>query len=196
MSATKSVHMLNARGNVMLEVMRDYFELSPARMLHEIQAMRNEVERMLAANGVRYTDLKSALVPDRKRREIALVFDTLEIEDSWYGYSILGRVIPLFDRKSSHSVLLGDYIDTGSRQPLLHQAMTQAVRLNRDIIYKHSSQFFIVYVNNLTDSMVQRFDSGFPGRMETSRSLSRLKSIVAPAAGARIVTFRCAANFA
>ena len=31
------VHTLNARGNVMLEAMRDYLRLTPERLLREIQ---------------------------------------------------------------------------------------------------------------------------------------------------------------
>ncbi|MCC8556397.1 hypothetical protein LN543_22205, partial [Xanthomonas hortorum pv. gardneri] len=95
----KPIHTLNARGNVMLEVTRDYFKLSFRQMQQKIQIMRNSVENELAQKGVSYDKLKSALVPDRKRREVALVFDTLSIESSWYGFDVFERIIPLLDKK-------------------------------------------------------------------------------------------------
>ncbi len=154
----KAVHTLNARGNIMLEVIRQHFQLSPERMFREIQAMRGMIETALASKGISYESLKSALVPDRKRREIALVFDTSATKNTWYGREIFEKVIPLFDRNSNHSVLVGDYIDTGAGQPLLLQALNDAITLNREVDYEHSSQFFIVYINNLSDRMVKNFN--------------------------------------
>lgn len=163
MTTTKPVHTINARGNVMLEVVRDYFRVPPERMFWEIQALRHAVEEALAIKGIKYDELKTALVPDRKRREMALVFDTLVIENSWYGLEVFRRLIPLFSRDSNHSVLAGDYIDTGAGQELLFEAMQGAVTLTRHVDYKHSSQFYIIYINNLTDGMVRRFHEGLCG---------------------------------
>jgi hypothetical protein len=160
MTTTKPLHTLNARGNVMLEVVRDYFKVPPERMFREIQALRHSVEEALALKGVKYDDLKSALVPDRKRKEMALVFDTLVIEDSWYGLAVFRRLIPLFSKYSNHSVFAGDYIDTGAGQALLFKAMRDAVTLTRNIDYKHSSQFYVIYINNLTDAMMAGLHEG------------------------------------
>ena len=163
MATTKPLHTLNARGNVMLEVVRDYFKVSPERMLHEIQALRQSVEEALALKGIKYDDLKTALVPDCKRKEIALIFDTLIIDDRWYGMAIARRFIPLFNTDSNHSVLAGDYIDTGAGQELLFKAMSDSVSFTRQVEYKHSSQFYIIYINNLTDAMMARFHQGLLG---------------------------------
>src|ERR1700744_5219361 len=92
MTETKPIYTLNARGNVFLEVTRDHFKLPPERMLREIQGLRQMVVDALALKGLRYEDLKSALIPDRTRREIALVFDTKAITSSWYGYKGGGRI--------------------------------------------------------------------------------------------------------
>lgn len=82
MPAIKSLHTLNARGNIMLEVMRDHFKLDPNHMFHLIQEMRRDVEVALSKKGISYDKLKSALVPAQDRREIALVFDTMAIDSS------------------------------------------------------------------------------------------------------------------
>ncbi|MGP4727781.1 hypothetical protein ACSV5S_24250 [Agrobacterium deltaense] len=160
MSDTKSIHTLNARGHIMLEVTRDYFKVSPAAMFREIQRLRHEAETVLASKRIRYADLKTALVPDRQRREMALVFDRDAISNNWYGLAVFQKLIPLFDRNSNHSVLVGDYIGDNNAQEVLYDAMVESVMLTRDVDYSYSSQFFIVYINNLTDSMVRKFHEG------------------------------------
>jgi hypothetical protein len=52
------VHTINARGNVMLEVTRKYFGLSPQQMHHEIQGMLRALLETLESKGIRYADLK------------------------------------------------------------------------------------------------------------------------------------------
>lgn len=144
----------------MLEVMRDHFKISPGRMLIEIQAMRAELDRILNAKGISYEGLKTALVPDRKRREIALIFDCMAIEDGWYGNAVFKKLLPLLDPEGNHSILAGDYLGQNKDQDARYEAMRDAVRLNRSVTYKHSSQFFIVYINNLTQTMIDRIENG------------------------------------
>lgn len=163
MTETKPIYTLNARGNIFLEVVRDQFKLGPERMLREIQGLREMVVNALARKGLKYEDLKPALIPDRTRREIALVFDTKAIPSSSYGFRVAERVIPLFEKRSKHSVLVTDYSDRGAGQETMFNAMVEAVKLTRDVDWEHSSQFFIVYINNLTPTMVQRFDQGLSG---------------------------------
>jgi hypothetical protein len=156
----KHIHTLNARGNIMLEVIRDHYGLDAKRMFREIQSLRHQVEAALALKGIRYDDLKTALVPDRKRREIALVFDSSVIKSGWYGGDIFRAIIPLFDKRSNHSVLAGDYIGDADNQQKLCDAMNEAVKLKRHVDFIYSSQFFIVYINNLTPAMAEHFDKG------------------------------------
>ncbi|WP_312357509.1 hypothetical protein [Agrobacterium sp.] len=153
----RPIHTLNARGNVLLEVTRDYFKISTAAMFREIQRLRQETEEALALKGIRYADLKTALVPDRQRKEMALVFDRNAIEKSWYGLEVFRRLIPLFDRNSNHSVLVGDYIGASDAQDILFNAMRESVILTRDVDFEYSHQFFVVYINNLTEAMMARF---------------------------------------
>lgn len=163
MTESKPIHTLNARDNVMLEVTRDYFKLTPAHMQREIQGMRQMLERALATKGIAYADLRSALVPDRKRREIALVFDTMSIESSWYGWEVFERIIPLLDKDSNHSILVGDYLDRPGQIDKLFDAFEESVQLRRSVDFCHPTQFYIVYLNNLTEAMVSRFDGGLSG---------------------------------
>lgn len=154
------IHTLNARGNVMLETIRDYFRFSPNRLLLEIQWMREQVVRILRSKGIHYKDLRAALVPDREKLEIALIFDTMKIEDNWYGYQVFERIIPLLEPRSKNSILVGDYIGKNSQQDILFEAFRDAVCPVRCIDYQHSSQFYVVYINNLSDTAFQNLADG------------------------------------
>lgn len=155
---TNAIHTVNARGNIFLEVMRDHFELSPKVMHREIQGMRNQVEAILASKGISYDALKTALVPDRKRKEIALVFDTTKIDSDWYGLEVFKQYMPIFERSSNHSVLAGDY--GGGSEDRLYEVMTDAVQFVQPTEWAHSTQYYIIYINNLSSGMFEKFASG------------------------------------
>jgi len=160
MGETKPVYTLNARGNIFLEVMAQQFNLSTAQMRTEIQGLREMVVDALALKGLKYEDFKTALTPDQKRREVALVFDTQKIDSSWYGHEVWNRLIPLLDKKSKHSILVTDYSDRGAGQETMFDAMNSAVVFARDVNWKHSSQFYIVYITNVSDATIAHFDEG------------------------------------
>jgi hypothetical protein len=157
----RPIHTLNARGDVSLAFTRDYFQLSPSKMLHEIQELRRQTESVLKSKNIHYDALRSALVPSHKRHEIALVFDTTEIKSGNYGCEIFHQCMPLFDVNSNNSLLDGDYGTLNdTHEPLLAKAFCDAVLPVRSVRYRHSSQFHVIYINNLTEAMVSRFDNG------------------------------------
>jgi len=130
-------------------------------MLREIQLMRHEVEKILATKDIRYEDLRGALVPSQKRQEVALAFESAAIPSYNYGRVVFERLIPLLDANSDHCVLVGDYGTFNSAdEPLLAQAFQNTMVLARPVTYRHSSQFYLVYINNLTPAMVARLDAG------------------------------------
>lgn len=157
------IHTLNARGHVMLEVVRDHFNIPPDRMLIEIQAMRKQVVDALKAKGVNYDELRAALVPDREKLELALIFDTMKIESSWYGYEVFKRLIPLLDPRTKNSILHGDYVGENEHQDILFEAFRDAVCPIEQITFQHSTQFYVVYINNLTDTAFQKLADGLIG---------------------------------
>ncbi|QSD23705.1 hypothetical protein H5A38_05000 [Pectobacterium brasiliense] len=156
----KTIHTLNARGNVMLEVMRDYLMLSPQIMNAQINIMKNEVVNLLNGKKINYDDLKSALTPDRKRKEMVFIFDTNLIESDWYGNDVFKQIIPLFKKESNHSILVGDYIGSSFNQDFLYSIFRTSVKLTKKTIYRHSSQFYMVYINNLSSDMITCFKNG------------------------------------
>ena len=151
---------LNARDNVLLEVSRDYFAIGPRAMQTTIRESLAQTVDILASKDINYDDLKSALVPNTKRREVSLVFDTTNMQESWYGLPIYRAIIPLLNKNSSHSILSGDYIGQNSAQNALRDAFHDSVQLARDVTWHHSTQFYIVYINNLSDNMFSILHDG------------------------------------
>lgn len=156
-----SIHTIDARDNIMLEVMRSYFGVPPARMHREIRALVAETVGLLAAKDIDYAKLNKALVPQPNRREIALVFDTINMTESWRALPIHSRLLPALHRKSSRSILHGNYI--GKNQDAMYERLLNALQAVREVEYRHGTQFYIVYINNLTDLMVEALVGAFNG---------------------------------
>lgn len=166
MANWKTIHTLNARGNVLLEVMKEHFALTPAHMFNEIRAMRDEVELKLRAKAIEYSKLRSALVPDRKRREAAFIFDTDAIPSNWYGRDVFDHLLPLLDKAGNNSVLVGDYVADPGNEKFFLAAMESATDLVHNVVVRHPSQLYIVYLNNLSETMIASLRRGltnYPG---------------------------------
>lgn len=157
---SKTIFTLNARGNVFLDVMRDSFQVKSSRMFDLIQGMFAETKGILLQKKIDYARLKTALVPSTDRREIALIFNTERIDEPWYGGQIFKRVIPLFSKDSNHCVLHGDYIGEPENRRQLYEAFADVAQTVRDVTFRYPEQFFIVYINNLSDAMFDAFRTG------------------------------------
>jgi hypothetical protein len=100
--------------------------------------------------------------------------------ESSYGLPIHTRVLPLLDRTGSRSVLAGDYIGGNHQQDVLYEILAKQLVPIRDITFRYSNQFYIVYINNLTDAMVSSLQEGladfgpFAGIVDTTYA-SRFK---------------------
>jgi hypothetical protein len=152
-----TVHTLDARNNVMLEVMRDYFKLSPERMRREIQGIARATSALLARKGVDYGALRTALVPQQDRQEAALLFNIDFKASGSYSYPVHQRLLGLFNRQSSHSVLHGDITDKQG-WGAFEEADRNLVRVGRRSF--ESGMLYAVYVNNLTDQMLADIHRG------------------------------------
>lgn len=155
----ETIFTIDARGNILLEVVQQTFGLTQQQMFSEINGLFRELLDVLAAKKIKYDNLKTALIPTPDKNEGVLVFDSSNIKSPWYGLPIFKQIIPLFDTRSSHSVLCGDYIGDNKLQDRLFQEFCRCVKPVRHCDYKHSSQFFLVYINNLSDNMITTFRS-------------------------------------
>jgi hypothetical protein len=182
----ESIHTLEARGNVMLEAMRDYFKLSPAIMRREIQAMHRATQQILAEKGISYTELRSALVPSIDKHEAGFLFDSKCIESPWYGLEVARAILPLFEKRASQSVLCGDLI--GDDQNFIYEMLKDYLVLSRSFEFVPGSALHCVYINNLSDASLQRFHTelskyepyiGFIPGTYASRAKTYLSTILA-----------------
>lgn len=138
----------------MLEVMKQYFNISDLQMSKEINNMHDILVELLEKKGISYSVLKSVLIPQKKHHEIILVFDTLQIEDSEYGVACYNAVIKLLDKSESHSFLCGDYISKintswKNANDLLYQSLSEHINLSQ-IEYKSSEQLFFIYITKVS----------------------------------------------
>ena len=161
---SKTIYTIDSRDNTMLEVMKQYFKLSDLQMSKEINNMHDILVEQLEKKGISYSALKSVLVPQKKRHEILLVFDTSQIEDEWYGIACHNAVIRLLDKSESHSFLCGDYIskiNTSQENAnyLLYRNLSEHIDLSK-IEFKSSEQLFFIYINNVSDRFIDRLRNG------------------------------------
>lgn len=153
------IYTLNARDNILPELLRDYFGVTPVHMMKEIQSWRAEIVQTLNTKGIQYSDLKRALVPSTDRNELALLFESSMTGSGSYGRAISERVMPLFPKDSTHSILDGDLMDHGRPDDLV-EAMNAGATFVRNVTFRYHTQFFAVYINNLTDKMAVDFVRG------------------------------------
>lgn len=142
---------------MLLEVLKDY-GLSDEQLFDEITNAFSNLKRILSSKQIEYNNLKNVLIPNPERNEAVFVFDTTKIDSSWYGNEVFKQIIPIFDKRSKHSVLCGDYVGENRFQERLYEIFSTAINSVRNYNYIHSSQFFMVYVNNLSNNMLVNFN--------------------------------------
>lgn len=154
------IFTIDARNNFLLEAIQGYFNLNTKQLFKEINGMFNELNSVLSSKKIKYQDLKSALIPNPEKNEMVYVFDTSKISSAWYGYEVFENIMPLFDKKSNHSVLCGDFLGTYSTQERLSKEFSKSLVPIRKYNFEHSSQFYLVYINNLSDEMHKNINDG------------------------------------
>lgn len=149
---------LDARDSVFLEVMADYSALTDLQVRREIVGAHKELLRVLAAKGIDYQSLKAGLVPSADRLERGFVFDTPLIESNWYGYDVAQVLLPLVNRRTTCSFLLGDLIH--KNQDRAFEVLQHSLRLHKPCEVADTSQLYCIYINNLSQRMVETLHEG------------------------------------
>jgi len=152
------IFTIDARDNFFLDVVKETFNLTTPQIFQEINTSFNELIKALNLRNIKYENLKTALIPNQDRKEIALVFDSSKIKSTWYGYEVFKKIIPLFNIKSNHSILSGDLIGSSQHQIKLRELFYNNIKFTNECDFLYSNQFFLVYVNNVSDEMLSTFD--------------------------------------
>ncbi|WIY05568.1 hypothetical protein QRX60_17585 [Amycolatopsis mongoliensis] len=137
---------LNARDNFLLRMTRSYFNLDSTSVRREIEAAHRETVDLLGRKGVKYMDLRAALVPKGDGAEVVFVFDS-EVE---YGPEPFRRVLQMLDQNHTCSILAGDLL--GIPDDLARGLLENYVNWFRRPTLLHSSQLYGIYINNLTST--------------------------------------------
>lgn len=152
------IFTLNARDNIVLDL--TYKDSSQKEIYEEINNVFDMFIDSLETINIDYKNLKNSLIPSNGRNEIVLIFDVPKSGFSIYDYNILSKILPLIDKQSTHSFLIGDFTGEHSRKEMLHSLFYEHINHINSTIYQYHNQYFLVYINNLSKTMVQNLIEG------------------------------------
>lgn len=153
-----AIHTLNARGNLLLPVLRKHFAFSDRRTFVEIQRFHRDFLDILRAKGIDYASLRTALTPQPTKHEAAFLFDEERcVSGGIPGLECAEVLFDVLDAKTTHSILGGELIDSCDEiaRKLLGPAVVSAKGLN----FSHPSFCFVLYVNNLSEGAIANIDA-------------------------------------
>lgn len=160
MEPNKTIYTIDARDNIYLESMAKATKLDDETLYDVIQQMFTEFMVEAKKVKINYSDLKNCLTPQKQKLEIAFVFDSLKTGSNVYGVKIMSKLLSLLDKKTCNSILIGDFISPPQGVHLLKNAFFQFLEQEKEINYISNDQFFIVYINNLSDLAFQTIRNG------------------------------------
>lgn len=161
------IYTFDAKGFILYPVMKSYFDMSDDEVYRVIREGFEILSKQLDMKKISYNSLKGALIPnqDKDRFETCFVIDTLQIDCADYGNYVFEKLIPLLDKESTYSILCGDYIDFLYKYKLDSQNVLQSelngiLRRYNKSEYKNSTQYFLIYINRLTEKQRTKIIEG------------------------------------
>lgn len=147
------IYSINADSYLLYPVYKSIFNISDEKVFYMINDDFSYLKEELSNKGINYAELKSALIPnqDNSKNEVCLVFDTSLNDGSNYGMEIFSKLITLFNKVSTFSVLSGDYIDIiekDNSENILYYIFEKSIIFTKDCTYKYHNQFFLIYINS------------------------------------------------
>lgn len=154
----KTIFTLESRENSYLEVTKEYFKLTDEQMYLAIQqAFVFFIGSLSAKKNINYKELRNTLTPNINKKEIALIFDSSKIKSAWYGFEVFDKIIPLFNKKTSHSILSGDLIIEHNHCHWKELFFEELIS-ERDTYFLSIDDCYIVYINNLSNSLFEKLN--------------------------------------
>lgn len=155
--SNKTIFTLESRENFYLEVMKENFKLTDKQMYDVIQqAFDHFKENLHSKKKIEYKDLRNVLTPNINKKEIALIFDSSKIKSAWYGYEVFDKIIPIFNKKTKHSILSGDLIIEQNFY-FWKEVFFEELISEKDTDFLNIRDCFIVYINNLSNTVFTNF---------------------------------------
>ncbi|MEU7449146.1 hypothetical protein [Streptomyces diastaticus] len=151
-----NIPLVTTHNSVVLAAMRDTLDLTDEMFHRMMRADHLRLTRSLGELGIAYSSLAKALIPDHRRREIALLFDSavaslssggfygIDVAEAWIaGLPRLRKGVPV------NSILRGDILHDSADH--VQAAMDKTVVYHQPFTVVHPSQVYVVYVTNLTE---------------------------------------------
>ena len=168
---SKSIHTIDSRENLELLTVAAFFGIQSDAMHSLISDWHDLLEAELQSEGIDYRELKAALVPAKKKREAALIFDTAAIPDAWYPLPVFEKLLQYLDRKSVNSVLMGDFIERSS-PGYLQRCLEEAAGLTRTGRTTISS-----FISTTSRKATRRISTGISGSSPVTGVLRTCRTV-------------------
>lgn len=153
MENPETIFTLNARDNIIFDTA---FNKSDTREIYtEINNVFGMFISSLAKRKINYQDLKNCLIPRKDKKEIAFIFDTQKITTN-YAILAISKILPILDKNSIHSFLIGDYVGKSESRHKLHSLFKKSINQLNSSNYQYHNQYFIVYINNLSQNILDK----------------------------------------
>lgn len=154
-----AIHTLNARGNVMLPVLREHFSWTDARTFREIRRFHSDLLDILNTKGIDYNLLRTALTPQQTKQEVAFLFDEERCDNVVVpGVECADALFKLLDINTTHSILGGDLID--DKDEIARKLLSETAVVAKDLNVRHPCFCYVLYVNNLSRNTVNTIHDG------------------------------------
>ena len=134
--------------------MQEYYQLSYTEMHNQINLQFIQLQEELLKKKIKYEELKNILTPSKDKKEICLIFDSSQITSSWYGLSVFEKILPIIKTFDKTSVSVGDLLGENSQQEMIYKFFNKEIIRVNDSKFEYSNQYFLVYLNNLSNSKV------------------------------------------
>jgi hypothetical protein len=157
-TASQPIWTLDARDNRYLQALTGFFDMSNPQTRGFIQTAHEELLKILRIKRIDYGALRAALIPSTTRLEYAFIFDSAKVESGLYGMDVGDHIAPLLDRRLTCSILNGDLLRLDRDTEML--LLTLYARPDKRAQLSSGVEPYCVYINNLTDSMVQSIITG------------------------------------
>ena len=152
-----SIHTLEARDNVLLEVLRSFYALTDSELREQILLALASTKEALARKGIDYGALKSALVPSADRHEAGFVFNRKVVDSCAYGSEAARALLPLLDSRTTQSALSGDLLGVVEHSHVESSLRETFVQV-RPVIFSDAP--YCIYLNNLTGDALTKLHAG------------------------------------
>ncbi|MFE2595991.1 hypothetical protein ACFXCZ_05730 [Streptomyces sp. NPDC059396] len=155
-----NIHSVTTHDNLLLAAMRNRFNLTDEAYHRRMRADHLHLSRALDELGIAYSSLAKALVPDHRRREIALLFDSkrsnglyaVDVTEAWVaGLPRPKKSVPV------NSILRGDLLRAPAEK--VQAAMDKTVVYHRPYRVTYSELVYCVYVTNLSKAQADTLTS-------------------------------------